>query len=329
MAGQTVVVLGGGTGGLVVANLLGRSIGEDNRVVLVDRRADHLYQPSFPWLMMGRRSVKQITRPLSRLEKKNVEVLQDEVQGIDPDANEVRLADGGTLGYDYLVISLGLQTAYDNVPGAEGEANHCWEMGAAERAREDLERFNGGRFVVGISSTPFRCPPAPYEVIWQVDDILRQRQIRDKTEMIFFSPEPAAYGGGKTATTWVTQRVEARGVKMHWNFTPSEVDAGEKVVKNGGEEIPYDYLFMVPKHKPAQVLIDSGVAGPAGVDIEDTDRMTTRWPNIYAIGDATSAPLPKSGGMAHMGGDTVAHNIASEIKGEEAGGFKQFRPQGL
>jgi sulfide:quinone oxidoreductase len=327
-----VVILGGGSGGVVVANNVGRALGDEHRVVLVDRRLEHIFQPSLPWVMLGNRKMRQIKRPLSRLEKKGVEVIQDEITTIEPDRNEVQLRAGGTLGYDYLVISLGLETIPDGVPGAEGEAHHCWEPDAAERAREALERFDRGRIVVGISGTPFRCPPAPYEVIWQIDDVLRKKGLRDRTEIDFFSPEPAAFGGGKTVTTWVTQRVMARGAEMHFNFAPNEVDPGKKVVKNGdGEELPYDLLFMVPKHKPSQVLLDSEIAEPNGVKIENVDHMTTRWPNVYAIGDATAlAPsLSKAGGMAHMQGETVAHNVVSTIKGDSPVGFRQFKPQGL
>ncbi|MCI0816425.1 MAG: FAD-dependent oxidoreductase, partial [Chloroflexi bacterium] len=122
-ARQRIVVLGGGSGGVVAATRLGRALGAEHEVTLVDRRSEHVYMPAFMFLMVGQRRPSDIQRKLKRLERRNVSVVQAEITGIDVKAQQVVL-DDGTLPYDHLIISLGLRTAPELVPGSAEGAYH-------------------------------------------------------------------------------------------------------------------------------------------------------------------------------------------------------------
>src|SRR5918996_4611616 len=141
---KKIVILGGGCGGVVAATHLGRKLGTDHDVVLIDRRADHIFMPAFLFLMTGDRQPQEICRSLSQLTKRNVKVIQSEILGIDPVAQEVSLSKE-KITYDYLIVSLGLQTRPDLVSGFTETSLHPWEMESALRFRDKLAKiFRGG-----------------------------------------------------------------------------------------------------------------------------------------------------------------------------------------
>jgi sulfide:quinone oxidoreductase len=150
---KKIVILGGGCGGVVAATHLGRKLGADHDVILIDRRADHVFMPAFLFIMIGERHPRDISRNLRHLEKRNIAVLQSEILGIDPTRQEVS-TQNGKLNYDYLIVSLGLQTRPDLVPGFAEASQHPWEMESAVRLRDSLASFSGGRVVVGVPLGP-------------------------------------------------------------------------------------------------------------------------------------------------------------------------------
>ena len=312
---KRIVILGGGSGGVVAATKLGLELGGRHDVTLVDRRPDHVFMPAFLFMMVGERRPEQITRKLKRIEKRNVKVLQDEVFGIDPARQQILLG-GGNLPYDYLIVSLGLQTAPELVPGFAEAAHHAWEMDAALKVRGALETFNGGRVVVGVPLGPYRCPPAPYEAQWMIDNYFKRRGIRDRVTIDYFSRDPEPAGEARDPLVWMDAESKRRGIKVHYDFAVQSIDAAKKRV-NGlyNYGLNYDLLFMVPPHRPAKALIDCGLADTeTGVRV-DYDTLETKWDNVYAIGDCADMPASKAGGVAHQEADVVAHNLAVKLTG--------------
>lgn len=312
---KRIVVLGGGSGGVVVATKLGRELGSRHDVVLIDRRADHVFMPAFLFLMVGQRQPEDITRKLRRLERQNVRVLQAEILGIDPARQEVAL-DNGRVAYDYLVVSLGMQTMPDLIPGFKEAAHHAWEMDAALRLRSALQSFNGGRILVGLPLGPYRCPPAPYEAQWMLDIYFKQRAIRDRVSIEFFTREPEPSGEAHDPVVWMDAESKKRNIKQHYEFIVKSIDPEKRIVTGlYGYQLSYDLLFMIPPHRPAQALLDSGLADTeTGIRVE-YDTLATKWDNVYAIGDCADMPASKAGVVAHQEGDVVAHNLAAEITG--------------
>ena len=312
---QRILVLGGGSGGIVAATRLARRLAGQHQVTLIDRRPDHVYMPAFLFLMVGQRRPEEITRKLDRLGRRGVDVVQAEIEGIDPTRQEVATS-AGAFPYDHLVVSLGMRPRSDLLPGFAEGADHAWEMDAALRLQKKLATFDGGRVVIGVPPGPYRCPPAPYETQYILHDYFVRRGIRHRVQMDFFTRDPMPRGAAHDPAVWMDARAREMGITQHYAFAAEAVDPDAKVVQGRyGLSLPYDLLFMVPPHQPSQVLIDSHMADSlAGIRV-DYDTLETRWDNVYAIGDCADVPASKAGVVAHQEADVVAHNIAVKVIG--------------
>ena len=313
---KQIVILGGGCGGVVAATNLGRKLGQDHDVVLIDRRADHVFMPAFLFIMTGQRQPQQISRALDILSKRNVKFIQSEILGIDSSRQEVQLAHQ-KIAYDYLIVSLGLQTRPDLVPGFAEASLHPWEMDSAVKLRDALAGFTSGRIVVGVPLGPYRCPPAPYEAQWMLDEYFSRRGLRDRVQIDYFTREAEPVGEAHDPVVWMDSESKRRKINVNYEFIVHSIDPEKKQV-NGlyNYSLPYDLLVMVPPHRPAQVLLDSGLAeAETGIRV-DYDTLQTKWENVYAIGDCADMPASKAGGVAHQEADVLAHNVAVEITGK-------------
>jgi sulfide:quinone oxidoreductase len=313
---KKIVILGGGSGGVVAATHLGRKLGDRHDVILIDKGPDHVFMPAFLFVMVGERQAADVTRSLAVLQRRNVRFIQSAVLGIDPIRQEVRLQNQA-VEYDYLIVALGMQTRPDLVPGFAEASIHPWELEGALSLREQLARFNGGRVVVGVPLGPYRCPPAPYEAQWMLDDYFIRRGIRNRVKIEFFTREPEPSGEQRTPAVWMDAESRRRGIKQYYEFVVRSINPEEKTVSGlYGYKIPYDLLVMVPPHRPAQVLSDCGLSDTENGIRVDYETLRTKWDNVYAIGDCADLPASKSGGVAHQEADVVANNIAAEITGK-------------
>jgi len=313
---KRIVVLGGGSGGVVAATDLGRKLGDEHDVILIDKRLDHVFMPAFLFVMVGERQPQDITRSLKQLEKHNVKFVQAEVSGIDPDLQQVELHNQ-KIDYDYLIVSLGMQIRPDLIPGFTEASIHPWELDGAVRLRDALASFKEGRIVVGVPLGPYRCPPAPYETQWMLDSYFKKRGIRDRVQIEYFTRDPEPAGERRNPLVWMDEESRRRNIKQHYEFVARSIDPEARVVsglyKYG---IPYDLLIMIPPHRPAQALFDCGLAETENGIRVDYETLRTKWDNVFAIGDCADMPASKSGGVAHQEADILAHNLTVEIRGK-------------
>ncbi len=324
MPGKTILILGGGIGGHVTANVLRKQIARDHRVILVDRKREYVFSPSLLWLIVGKRKIEQIYRPLENLKRKGIEVIQAEVTKIDPVAHTVLLGDR-SLSYDYLIISLGAELAPDAVPGLREEAHIFYEPSGAEKLWGAVQKFSGGRVVLLVAATPFKCPAAPYEAAMLLEDYFRKRGLREKVSLSIYTPEPLPMPvAGPAVGNAVKGMVEAKGIGFHPQMKITSVDAPSKeLVFENGQRVGYDLLIAIPPHRAPQVVKDSGLVGESGWIPVDSRTLKTRYDGVYAIGDITTImlpigkPLPKAGVFAHYEAEAVARNIAAELEGSK------------
>jgi sulfide:quinone oxidoreductase len=321
-AGCTVV-LGGGTGGLVAARELQRRIPAGHRVVLVDRSADHIYQPSLLWQMVGERRPAQFRRPLRRLERRGIEFRQAEVEELDLDARVVRTA-SGELAYDSLVVSLGARLAPETVPGFEQIAHNLYTPEGCARIHAALEELREGTIAVLITAMPFKCPAAPYEAAFLAESFVRRKGIRRKVEIHLFSPEqrpmpvaPAALGDS------IADMLAARGIHYHPLFTFKELrPETREVVASNGRSQKVDLLIGVPPHQAPEVVRSSPLLGVSGFIHVDARTLETEHEDVFAIGDIATVrlpndkALPKAGVFAHSEAKVVAKRIADTLEGK-------------
>ena len=196
MAGKTILILGGGVGGLVAANELRRLLpaAGGHRIVLVERNTQHAFAPSFLWVMTGDRQPAQITRDLRQLVRPGVEIVAAEVQAIDINTRSVQTS-AQALNYDYLIIALGAELAPDAMPGLSEGAHTYYTLDGAEKLRDALHSFSGGTIAVVVSALPYKCPGAPHEGAMLIADALRRRGLRDNVKVHLFTPEPLPMSG--------------------------------------------------------------------------------------------------------------------------------------
>ncbi|MGZ8566975.1 MAG: NAD(P)/FAD-dependent oxidoreductase [Actinomycetota bacterium] len=311
-----VVVLGGGVGGTLAANLLAKELGRDGKVTVVDPTGMHHYQPGCLYLALGHTNGRWLVRDERTLLRSSVDLVVEKATNIDPEAGLVELERGGSLDFDYAVLATGARLVPDQVPGLAEGSHEFYSLEGAQRLREALRRFKGGRIRVGIAGIPYKCPPAPVEFVFMAEEYLRDRGIRDKSEIALLSPLNRAFTI-ESASKMIQPIMEQRGIELTTFFNVEEVDPSAGTVSSlEGEKAEYDLLVLVPPHRGQQLVIDSGLGDVLGwlptdrhtLQVEGQDR-------IFAMGDATNLPISKSGSTAHFEAPVVASRITSLVRG--------------
>ncbi len=328
-SGKTIVVLGGGIGGVVAASRLRKRLPPEHRVVLVERESRHLFAPSLPWLMVGRRSEEQISRPIARLAKRGIELVRGEIERINPKARSVHVS-GQEIAADYMVIALGAELAPETVPGLAEAGHNIYSLAGAQSFDAARERLTQGHLVVLVSGVPFKCPAAPYEAAMLVADDLRRRGVRGDVTVDLYTPEPGPMSSaGPQVSSQMRQMLEAKGIRYHPEHVVARVDPAARLVHfNQDRHALFDLLACVPPHRAPTVVRESGLTGESGWVPVHRGTLETKFPGVYAIGDVTGIPLaigkplPKAGVFAHGEAEVVANNIARDILG--SGALREF-----
>lgn len=319
---KTIIILGGGTGGLVAANLLKKKAGELVNVILIDKKENYIYEPSFLWVLFGKREAEKIQRPLKTLRRKGIEFLNDEIIKIDTLNKKVKTRNN-EFQYDYLIIALGAELAPEKIPGLSESGFNLYELEGIRKLRQALKIFEGGKVAILISSLPFKCPAAPYEAAFLLDEHLRNKGIREKTEISIFTPEslPMPSAGPEIGRILKTM-VEKKGIIFNPELSLVSVDPNIKELKfQNGKKAGFDLLIFVPPHQGAKAVRDSALGNEAGWIPVEPKTLRTKYDKLFALGDgafiilASGKPLPKAGVFAHFEAEVVTENIAREIKG--------------
>ena len=319
---QRIVILGGGVGGTLTANLLVKRLRRrldrgEVEIVVVDATGRHVYQPGFMYIAMGGERADRLERPEASLLDKRVTLLVGEVARVDENRRVVVMHDGQELLYDQLVLATGSRIVPETIEHFDTEAHHFYTAEAALQLRHALDAFRGGKIVIGIAGMPYKCPPAPLEVAFLIESELRQRGLRDAAELHFCSPIGRAFTI-ESVSDMATPILEQKGIELHTFFNVEAIHPERKVIESlEGEDLAYDLLILVPPHRGQQFLVDSGLAAAPGGWLP-TDRHTLQVggrANVFALGDATDLPLSKAGSTAHFEAPVVAERIAAAIEG--------------
>jgi sulfide:quinone oxidoreductase len=311
-----VAVIGGGVGGTLVANLLDRSLGRDVHITVVDPTGMHDYQPGYLYVALGQARGEWLSREERSLLRSGVDLAIEEAVRIHPDAGTIQLERGGSLSWDYLVIATGARLVPDQIRGLTEGSFDFYSLAGAERLAQELGRFRGGRIKVGIAGIPYKCPPAPVEFTFMVDGYLRERDLRDRSEVELLSQLNRAFTI-ESASKLIQPIMRSRGIGLTTFFNVEAVDPSAHVVESlEGEKQEYDLLVLVPPHEGAEVVKTSNLGDSSGW--LPTDRTTLNvngYNNVFALGDATDLPISKSGSTAHFEAPVIASRIASLVKG--------------
>ena len=311
-----VLILGGGVGGTIVANLVAKEVGDHARITVVDTTGVHVYQPGFLYVAVGQDDPEALKRDERSLLRREVKLVVDRATFVNTTTQKVVLTSGRAMRYDELLLATGSRTVLDEVPGGAG-AHEFYTLEGAVRLHRALQEFQGGTIVIGVAGIPYKCPPAPVEFALLLDDYLRARHIREDAQIKLLSPLNRAFT--IEATSKVVQPILAeRGIELTGFFNVESVDPFARTVASlEGETVEYDLLVLVPPHRGQKVIEDSALGDERGwVPVDKNTLKHTRFANIWAIGDATNIPISKSGSVAHYEASVAAAEIAATVKGE-------------
>ena len=333
IGGKTVLVLGGGIGGIVTASLLRKRLSRAHRVVLAERESQHVFSPSLLWLMVGARREREISRPLASIARHGIELVQGEVDEIDPVTRRAHVG-GQNILADYIVVALGAELAPEIIPGLAEAGHNFYTLAGAQSLNQARSGLRRGHLVVLVGGIPFKCPAAPYEAAMLLEADVRKRGVREAVTVDLYTPEPGPMPvAGPEVSARVRQLVESRGVRVHTEHIVSEVDPSGRLIRfKNGVTAPFNLLAYVPPHRAPAVVRASGVTSESGWVPVNRQTLETKFPCVYAIGDVTGIPLvtgkplPKAGVFAHGEAEVVANNIVHAITG--AGTPRSFEGHG-
>lgn len=318
---KTILILGAGTGGITTARELSRYSGNEEGITLVkilvfEKEEKSVFSPSLPWLMVGDRKPKQLYENIKKLNAAGLEVINGEIESVDPKNISVKV-NGKVYKGDYMVVSLGVEQVIEH--NLDRFGYNFFTLEGATQFNEKLENFSGGKIAILVSSLPFKSPAAPYEAAMLIEDYVRRHDLSNKTEVSIYTPEkgPMEFAGREMSDELQTLLI---GKGIHYFPDHKVTSVSENTLKfSNNATYEYDLLAFTPKHQSPAVIRNSPLGGEIGwVDV-NRNTMETNFPDVYAIGDITDIPLdtgislPKIGVFAKHQAEIVAHNIGRKM----------------
>ena len=310
---ERVLILGAGFGGLELATALSEMLGEDAGVTLIEAGDAFVFGYSKLDVMFGRMAPDAVRLAYSDFAKPGVRFVQETVTGVDPEMLRVT-TDESVHEADVLVVALGADYDYDATPGL-ADAHEFYSVAGAERLRDALSSFPGGRAVVGVCGAPFKCPPAPSEAALLLHDFLSRRGLRDSSEISLIMPFATPVPPSPDTSAALLEAFAEREIDFVADRRVASLDVARKVaVLEEGTEVPYDLFLGVPKHRAPHVVLESGMAENGYIPV-DSRTLESRFPNVYAVGDVATVGVPKAGVFSERQARVVAEAIVARRTG--------------
>ena len=319
---KRLLILGSGTAGTMMANKLRKSLSdEDWAITIVDQHKTHYYQPGFLFIPFNIYERADVVKPKTDFLPPGVEVIFSEIDIIQPDESNVKLAGGRILNYDILIIATGTRTAPDETPGLKDKLWYkdifdFYTIEGAMALQKFFKSWEGGRLVMAISELPFKCPVAPIEFVCLADWFFTEIGIRDKVDITFVTPLPGAFTK-PIATKMLSELLKEKNISVIPEFYIERIDNDTKeLVSYDDQRVPFDVLTIVPVNMGAEAIERSGLGDDLGFIPTDKETLQAlNHENIFVIGDASNIPTSKAGSVAHFSGDILFENIMSKIEG--------------
>jgi sulfide:quinone oxidoreductase len=309
-----VLVLGAGFGGLELTTRISDEFGEAAEIVLIDQNDAFVFGFSKLDVMFGRALPASVRHAYRDIVKPGVTFVEASILSIDPVAKRVE-TDAGTFECDILVVALGADLDPAATPGLLDAGQDFYSVGGAFAARDVLASFEGGRVIIGVLSTPFKCPPAPSETALMLHDHLVKRRLRERSEislvMDFGRPIPPS----PDASELLESVFAERGIAWHPRREVCELDPSRRIaILRDGGELPFDLFLAVPVHRAPLVVLNSGMTVDGWIPVNPLT-LETAFDGVYAIGDVAAVGTPRAGVFAEGQAAVAAEHIAARIKG--------------
>jgi sulfide:quinone oxidoreductase len=321
-----VVVAGGGSAGIAVAARLRRAGVAD--VAVIEPSERHFYQPLWTLVGAGVARKESSVRPQESVMPAGVTWLRDAVRTFLPDESALQTEGGARVEYDYLVVATGIRLRFEAIAGLEAAlgkggvcSNYAYEQ--CEKTWEALRTFRGGRAIFTMPTPPIKCAGAPQKIAYLADDWLRISGVRDRTEIVYAAATPGIFAvpayarvlDGVVArkgirTLFRHELVEIRGERREAVFR--DLERGAEVV------LPYDVLHAVPPQGPPDCLRASALADAGGfAEVDRASLRHVRYPNVFALGDASSLPTSRTAAAARKQAPVLVANLLAAMRGAE------------
>lgn len=311
-----VLILGAGFAGLELATRLSETVSDAVHVTLLDRNDSFYFGFSKLDVLLGRQSPEAVKLPYREIAKRGVDFRQEAVVEIDPVARRVA-TNVGSYDADFLVVAMGADYDIAATPGFAEGGYEYYTLAGAERLHRAISEFNGGRVLVSVLGQPFKCPPAPFEGSFLLDEYFTQRGIRDAVQMATTFPMQRPVPVTAEVSQLFRDALASRGIEELPEHLVTSIDPAERLARLAtGETLPYDLFVGIPVHRAPDPLSASGLAVNGWVPVDQTN-LRTSFPRVYALGDVCTGPrmVAKAGIFAESAALVVADDIAAEITG--------------
>lgn len=316
-----IVIIGGGTAGISVAARL-RKAGEQD-VALIDPATTHYYQPLWTLVGGGCASAGETARPQASVMPGGVTWVQKRAGGVDPERQVVALDDGSEVGYEFLVVCPGIQLNFQGVPGMEEsltapQVSTNYLLDSAPTTWRNIQQTRGGTAVFSMPAGPIKCAGAPQKIAYLAADYWRQHGTLGDTRVVLVLPTPEMFGV-KVFSDELEKVVQHYGIEVRKNSELVEIDGADKrvVIRNNGDQsteaIDFDMAHVVPPQSAPDWIKGSLLADPENpfgyVEVDKHTMQHTRYPNVFALGDAGSTPNSKTGAAIRKQAPVVDENL--------------------
>ena len=313
-----ILIIGGGTGGTILANNLARRLTPELksgkvRLTMLSASDKHMYQPALLYLAFGRVTPDELYRDQASLLEPGIQFFVDPAEEFLLDANQVKTKSGKTYDYDVLVIATGSRPVPELIPGLAEHAETFYTEQTAVKMFNRLRNFEGGRVVIAVG-VPHKCPMAPLEITFMLHDYFKDRGMADKVKLHYTYPIGRVHSLENVAK-WAAPEFDRLGITYETLFNMKEVDGKAKVVRSEeGTEAPYDLLITIPTHRGMEVLEKNKLGAGGWIPTNRHQLNMEGRTNVFAIGDTTNLPISKAGSTTHFEADTLGENIAAMFK---------------
>jgi len=321
-----ILVLGAGFGGLELTTLLSDELGDDADIVLIDKADGFVFGFSKLDVMFGRTTPQAFRHPYRDLVKPGVRFVQTTIRSIDPVQRRVE-TDAGAFDADVMVVALGADLDPSATPGLAEAGHEFYTVDGAFAVRDVLGSFDGGRVVIGVTSTPFKCPPAPSETALMLHDYLVARGLRGASEISLVMPLGAPIPPSPAASQALLAEFAERGISWYPDRLVRSLDPRRRVaILADGEEMPFDLFLGVPVHLVPAVVAQSGMCVDGWIPVNPLT-LETAYPDVYAVGDVTSVGTPKAGVFSERQASVVAGQLIA--RHGQSGGAPLYDGKGI
>ncbi len=323
---KNIVILGAGTGGTLVANLLRSQLDlKEWQITIIDKSSVHVYQPGMlfiPFKLYGYSDVSDISRSIKKPIPDEVRLVIATINLIDH-AKQIIETSEGNFSYDWLVASMGCYADANEVDGladAMGKNVHTfYNPKSAVEMQQSLENMKEGRLLVNIAEMPIKCPVAPLEFAFLADYYFSKRGVRDNIDISLVTPYSGAFTK-PVANEILSKVAREKRINVIPNFSLESVNSDSKQIKSfEGSTLDYDLVSSIPPNVGPAVSDDSDLGDGGGFFMTDARTLKSlKAERIFILGDNSNVTTSKAGSVAHFEAETVVDNILREIRGEKA-----------